>query len=209
MTGTMCESDEEYEPSQIVGDRGLQETLFSRRTRRSEVERGIAERRTSRLFASGGALDSQTSETQFIQSLEEPEAATDVVHNKTYMSTGVQTDPARDPARENIRMCPCMRALASVEEELRRALATNAIQEHRLQQINSFVQENTDLFLDPTQESQTLIDMAWLTDEYSMVTPTEDAGHETRPQGKHVREDDVGSDVDFERGHFLKVARRS
>ncbi|TBU23955.1 hypothetical protein BD311DRAFT_816357 [Dichomitus squalens] len=172
----MCESDEEYEPSQIVGDRGLQETLFSRRTRRSEVERGIAERRTSRLFASGGALDSQTSETQFIQSLEEPEAATDVVHNKTYMSTGVQTDPAR---------------------------------EHRLQQINSFVQENTDLFLDPTQESQTLIDMAWLTDEYSMVTPTEDAGHETRPQGKHVREDDVGSDVDFERGHFLKVARRS
>ncbi|TBU53036.1 hypothetical protein BD310DRAFT_182287 [Dichomitus squalens] len=203
----MCSSNEECEPSQMVGDGWSQlETLSSRRTRRAEVERGIAERRTSRLFASGGALDSQTSETLYIYTLDEP--GTDVVRTKTYTSIRVQTDRAQDVAAGGTTaMCPCMRALASAQEELRHVHMANAAQEHRLQQMNAFIQDNTDLFLDVTQESQTLVDMPWLTDSCTLVSPVEGVEHTTLTDGKRVREDDV--EGGFDRGHVWKEARPS
>ncbi|PIL29486.1 hypothetical protein GSI_08428 [Ganoderma sinense ZZ0214-1] len=180
----MSDSDE-YEPSQTLGGAfGEGDGQAVKRPCRSEVRQGMAERRTSRLFEPGGALDSQTSESQFIAGLEMCNAADCISHGITdavvedgfadgytdgvtegrmgYASVGVQTDAKPETA---IPPCPCMLALLSAKEKIHSMQAAYAEQADELQKMRIWMLDNPSLFLDTSEESQVMMDAPWLSHE--------------------------------------------
>ncbi|KAI0655979.1 hypothetical protein C8Q70DRAFT_1016654 [Cubamyces menziesii] len=148
MHATSPNPDSDYEPSQHPPEDGVDYMV----PRPSRLSRS-GTRRTSALFAPGGALDSQTSDTQWMASLRynTPESDEPIA----MVDASIQTDPSSLLTLR--RSLPCCSELRCENEDLRvelaRMEAAYGTLVAKLQAVRAALDEE-EVFLDPAQDSQ-------------------------------------------------------
>ncbi|KAI0369658.1 hypothetical protein BV20DRAFT_344603 [Pilatotrama ljubarskyi] len=180
----MWSSDNEYEPSEVpFQDFLLEQAILREQPHRAAAERSRPEGRTAKQFMCGGGIDSQTSDTQFLDALGEQETVSEEpdVSEVEYVSVGVQATMLSGMPHANtwphafvhsnmscrsldynaVRTCSCMRALDAAQEELSQMRAALRAQEERMHVVQRFLGEPTRMSIDP---------------------------HERRSESEHIRE---------------------
>ncbi|KAI0644698.1 hypothetical protein C8Q79DRAFT_932962 [Trametes meyenii] len=164
----MSSSADEYEPSQVLEDWVPSPPLSARRPRRAAVLVAQDQGLVAQLYAPGGALDSQTSDTQFLEHLEQ--RYDNLSENELVFKTvGVQTDPppkapvlpmrrehvCPTPPAHREHVCRCTAALKAAEGKLRHAQEALMAREVQIQELYAWIEEHAPL--DPDEQSQVVL----------------------------------------------------
>ncbi|KAI0667021.1 hypothetical protein C8Q78DRAFT_994416 [Trametes maxima] len=152
----MSSSADEYEPSQVLDDWALSPPLSARRPHRAAALVAQDQGLVAQLYAPGGALDSQTSDTQFLEHLEQrydnlggkpPSASPALPMRREHV---YPTPPAR---REHV--CHCTTTLEAAEGKLRHTREALMAREVQIQELYAWIEEHAPL--DPDKQSQVVL----------------------------------------------------
>ncbi|KAI0750346.1 hypothetical protein BC629DRAFT_1598899 [Irpex lacteus] len=104
----MSASSDDFEPSQLPSSPPHYKT--DARERRATPTRVATRNRIQQFYAPGGALDSQTTDSQFVEFLTYPKASVEVCHGPSHTSVGVQVSSGTLDISETARRMKVLQA---------------------------------------------------------------------------------------------------